>query len=177
MLEQGKQQRPVDAVEEIGDIELQVETRRLAPGMQRPHEPLETVDSGMNALAPAVGVDIVDEDRLVQGLKPGHQPVVHHPVGVGRGMDLASLGPADTKANRGGRLPSSRGQRLHSGHQVVQHPGLVPLRLRGSAFPPAAQPPGGVQGAEIGNRRPLTFRNAPTARGGCCRGCCCWRCH
>ena len=101
VLEQGKQQRPVDAVEEIGDIELQMKPRRLLPDVQRPHEPLETGDSGMNTLAPAIGVDIVDEDRLVQGLQPGHQPVVDHPVRIGRGMYLLGLGPAGGKANRG----------------------------------------------------------------------------
>ena len=116
MLEQGKQQRPVDAVEKVGNIELQEKTRARRPGVQGPHEPLQPIDGGVRALAAAVGVDIVDEHRLIQGLQPGHQPVAHHPVRIGRGMDLPGLRSADGKANRGGRLPSFFTQRLRSGH-------------------------------------------------------------
>ena len=52
---------------------------------------LRPVERLVRALARAVGIRVVDHARLKDRPDHAHQGVVHHPVAVGRGADLALL--------------------------------------------------------------------------------------
>ena len=76
--------------------------------------------AGLPALgADAVGIEVVDEDGFEVGIQGRHEQVVDHPVGKGRGVDLAGLGAADGEADGAGGLPPPGGEVVRGLHEPV----------------------------------------------------------
>ena len=173
-LQQAVQGAPVDAVEEVAYVQLQVVARWLAA-----RKGLQALHSGVGTLAFAVGVAVVDEDALEQALEPRHQQVVHHAVAKVCRQDFTRLGVQGDETGGAGGVPGVGLQCLAGVHQPVEQVDFVPLGFARAPFAPPAGLPGLVQRRKAEHRgaRVITLRRARGERGCCCYGCCCWRCH
>ena len=190
VLKQPKQRGPVDAVEEVGNVQLQgIPLAALAlPCRARAHALLQPVHRCQRALAFAVGIAVVDENGLVQACQALGQQVVHHAVGKRGGMDFTPLGLVHHKTQVRGGAPACAGQGVARLHQAVEQTGLVLLGVAGVALALAAGPVGPPQGVQAKGRRVagalwrvgshgFTLRYAQAEHGWCWS--CCWRwcCH
>ena len=122
------QPRAVDAIEEVGDVQLQRKARPGAVAGLRLHEAAQPLRRAVDALAPAVGPRVEDEHGLKTPLQARHQQVVHHAVAKGGGQYFARLGPSDDETGCGGWPPLAALQSLRGAQQVVKH--LLGVALR-----------------------------------------------
>src|SRR5690606_31225485 len=121
------ERRPVQRVEEVPDVELQVPAAALA-AVDLADEVAQPVDGGVRALAGTVAEAVVDEARLVDLLEVRHEPVVHDAIGEVRRVDLARLGPSRDEAGAAARLPCAGVEPLLELEQMVD-----PARLEAQA--------------------------------------------
>lgn len=99
-LQQAPEDRLVDRHEIVAHVELQIPGAALAVGRHLTDKTLQALHGGMDALPPAAGVGVMDEDPLPIGFQMIHQQMVDHPVAKVSGEDLPELGPFCNKADR-----------------------------------------------------------------------------
>jgi len=118
---------------------------RLAP----PHQLLQPRHRRVRALAGTVGKHVVNEDRLINRLQPGHQIMMNHPIRERRGVNFPRLGAAHDKRDRTARTPTPSPERFHALDEVVQKSRRIALCFRGAPLTSPARQVGLVHTGKI----------------------------